>query len=135
MNVNRGRHCVHELGVHLVFVTGYRREVFTAPMLTRCEEIMRDVCASFEVDLIESNGGDDHVHLLVNIPSKVALSVLVNSLKSVSARYPRKEYDTHVRKYLWGGHFWSRSYDAGSTCGANLATVRASIQGQDRPAR
>ncbi|MEV4284521.1 transposase [Nonomuraea bangladeshensis] len=53
-------------------------------------------------------------------------SVLVNSFKGVSARYLRKEYDTHVR---------TRSYDAGSTGGANLATVRACIQGQDRPAR
>lgn len=118
-----------------MFVTKYRRNVFTAPMLTRCEEIMRDVCAGFECELLEFNGEDDHVHLLVGFPPKVALSTLVNSLKGVSARYLRKEYDSHVREYLWGGHFWSRSYYAGSTGGANLATVRKYIQGQDRPTR
>lgn len=133
--IRKGRHCVHELSAHLVFVTKYRRNVFTEPMLTRCEEILRDVCASFECELLEFNGEDDHVHLLVGFPPKVALSTLVNSLKGVSARYLRKEYDSHVRKYLWGGHFWSRSYYAGSTGGANLATVRKYIQGQDRPTR
>ncbi|WP_164903763.1 transposase [Nonomuraea polychroma] len=53
---------------------------------------------------------------------------LVNSLKGVSARYLRQEYSAHVRKYLWGGHFWSRSSYAGSTGDASLATVRTSIQ-------
>ncbi|MBE1557273.1 putative transposase [Nonomuraea africana] len=96
---------------------------------------MRNVCADFECELVEFNGEHDHVHLLVGFPPKVALSTLVNSLKGVSARYLRKEYDSHVREYLWGGHFWSRSYYAGSTGGANLTTVRTYIQGQDRPTR
>ncbi len=104
-------------------------------MLTRCEQIMRNVCADFGCELVEFNGADDHVHLLVDFPPKVALSILVNSLKGVSARYLRKEYDSHIRKYLWDRHFWSRSYYAGSTGGANLATVRKYIQGQDRPTR
>lgn len=133
--VRKGRHCVHELSAHLVFVTKYRRGVFTEPMLTRCEEIMREVCTGFGCELMEFNGEDDHVHLLVGFPPKVALSALVNSLKGVSARLLRKEFDTHVRRYLWDGHFWSRSYYAGSTGGANLATVRSYIQGQDRPTR
>ncbi|GAA2389640.1 IS200/IS605 family transposase [Nonomuraea africana] len=133
--IRKGRHCVHELSAHLVFVTKCRGNVFTEPMLTRCEEILRNVCADFECELVEFNGEHDHVHLLVGFPPKVALSTLVNSLKGVSARYLRKEYDSHVREYLWGGHFWSRSYYAGSTGGANLTTVRTYIQGQDRPTR
>ncbi len=66
-------------------------------MLSRCEQIMREVCADFEVELREFNGEDDHVHLLVHYPPKVALSKLVNSLKGVSARILRKEFGTHVR--------------------------------------
>src|SRR5512139_1372500 len=45
------------------------------------EEIMRDVCADFETELVEFNGETDHVHLLVNFPPKTAISKLVNSLK------------------------------------------------------
>jgi putative transposase len=102
-------------------------------MLKRCEEIMKEVCEKFECELAEFNGANDHVHLLVHYPPKVALSTLVNSLKGVSARYLRQEYSAHVRTYLQGGHFWSRSYYAGSTGDANLATVGNYIQSQDRP--
>jgi putative transposase len=118
---------------HLVFVTKYRRRAMTGEMLTRCEEIMREVCEDFEAELKQFNGEEDHVHLLVHHPPKVQLSKLVNSLKGVSSRYLRKEYDAHVRRYLWGGHFWSGSYFAGSCGGAPLTAVRQYIDNQQRP--
>ncbi|MER6996794.1 IS200/IS605 family transposase [Streptomyces sp. NPDC000410] len=132
-DVRTGRHVVHNLHVHLVFVTKYRRGAFTDAMLTRCEEIMREVCEDFEAELNQFNGEHDHVHLLVSYPPKVQLSKLVNSLKGVSARLLRKEYDTHVRRYLWGGRFWSGSYFAGSCAGAPPAAVRQYIEQQQRP--
>ncbi|MEU9885070.1 transposase [Sphaerisporangium sp. NPDC051011] len=42
---------VCNLHAHLVFVTKYRQGVFTNEMPARCEEIMREVCADFEVEL------------------------------------------------------------------------------------
>lgn len=68
------------------------------------------------------------MHLLVHYPPKVRLSKLVNSLKGVSARLLRKEYDSHVRRYLWGGHFRS-----GSCSGAPLTVVKQYIENQQRP--
>ncbi|MER5421349.1 IS200/IS605 family transposase [Streptosporangium roseum] len=132
-DVRAGRHVVYSLHAHLVFVTKYRRGVFTGEMLVRCEEIMREVCADFEVELREFNGEHDHVHLLVHYPPKVALSKLVNSLKGVSARLLRKEYAPHVRNYLWGGHLWSGSYFAGSVGGAPLTVLKQYIEQQQRP--
>jgi len=64
---------------------------------------------------------------------KVAISKLVNSLKGVTARRLRQEYPTHVRKYLWGEHFWSGSYFAGSCGGAPLTVVKQYIENQQRP--
>ncbi|MEV1173538.1 IS200/IS605 family transposase [Nonomuraea sp. NPDC049784] len=132
-DVRTGRHVVHHLHAHLVFVTKCRRGALTDQMLTRCEELMREVCADFEVELREFNGEHDHVHLLVHYPPKVALSKLVNSLKGVSARMFRKEYAQHVRKYLWDGHFWSGSYFAGSVGGAPLTVLKQYIEQQQRP--
>ena len=43
------------------------------------------VCIDFEAELVEFDGEDDHVHLLVNYPPKVAVSKLVNSLKGISS--------------------------------------------------
>jgi putative transposase len=132
-DVRTGRHVVHSLHVHLVFVTKCRRGAFTDPMLRRCEEIMRDVCADFEAGLEEFHGEQDHVHLLVHYPPKVQLSKLVNSLKGVSARLLRKEHPAHVRRFLRGGHFWSGSYFAGSCGGAPLTVVRQYIEQQQHP--
>ena len=73
-------------------MTKFRHKVFADRHLARMEEIMRAVCADFETELVEFNGENNHVHLLVNFPPKVALSKLVNSLKGVSSRRMRQEF-------------------------------------------
>lgn len=60
---------------------------------------MRSVCTDFECELVEFNGEDNHVHLLVNFPPKVAVTKLVNSLKGVSSRRLRQEFPDLVRHY------------------------------------
>ncbi|WP_326635570.1 IS200/IS605 family transposase [Streptosporangium sp. NBC_01755] len=132
-DVRRGRSVVCALHAHLVFIPRYRGGVFTDEILRRCEDIMIEVCDSFGAELVEFNGEEDHVHLLVRYPPKVALSTLVNSLKGVSARLLRKEYPAHIRQYLWGGHFWSPSYFAASCGGAPLSIIKEYIEDQRRP--
>ncbi|KAB8197643.1 IS200/IS605 family transposase [Nonomuraea phyllanthi] len=132
-DIRTGRHCVFALHAHLVFVTKFRHRVFTDAHLRRLEEIMRDVCADFEVELREFNGEDDHVHLLVNFPPKVALSRLVNSLKGVASRRMRQEFPELARHYYRASKLWSGSYFAGSVGGAPLSIVRQYIEQQTRP--
>jgi putative transposase len=117
----------------LVFIPKYRRGPFTDKILARCEEIMRDVCVDFGGELREFNGETDHVHLFVHYPPQVALSRLVNSLKGVSSRHLRREFPNHIRRYLWGKHFWSPSYLAASCGGAPLEIVKQYIENQRRP--
>jgi len=72
--------------VHLVFVTKYRKTVFSKTVLNDMKVIFSSVCADFEAELSEFDGECDHVHLLVNYPPKISVSKLVNSLKGVSSR-------------------------------------------------
>lgn len=132
-NIRTGRHCTFVLHAHLVFVTKYRHKVFKDAHLQRMEEIMRAVCEDFECELVEFNGENNHVHLLVNFPPKVALSKLVNSLKGVSSRRLRQEYPELVRHYWRAQRLWSGSYFAGSVGGAPLSIVRQYIEQQNRP--
>jgi putative transposase len=132
-NIRRGPTVVYTLHAHVVFTPKYRRGPFTDEILTRCEEIMRAVCADFETELVEFNGERDHVHLLVHYPPKVSLSRLVSSLKGVSARRLRQEHPDRIRKYLWGAHFWSPSYFAASCGGAPLSIIKEYIENQNRP--
>jgi len=82
--------------------------------------IFESVCRDFEAELVEFDGEDDHVHLLVNYPPKVAISTLVNSLKGVSSRWLRKKNYPSIRKKLWGNALWSPASIAGSCGGAPL---------------
>ena len=128
-DLRHGRTCIYNLQAHLVFVTKYRRNVLTDDMLTDMEAIMRDVCQDFDATLMEFNGEDDHVHLLVSYPPKVALSTLINSLKGVSSRRLRAKYDIKTHR----NHLWSPSYYAASSGGAPLETLKQYIQQQRRP--
>jgi putative transposase len=119
--------------VHLVFVTKYRRGVFTKEILIDLREIFSGICTDFESQLIEFDGEDDHVHLLVNYPPKVAVSNLVNSLKGVSSRMIRKKNYPTISQKLWGGALWSPSYFAGSCGGAPISIIRQYIEQQKTP--
>ncbi|MFD9124986.1 IS200/IS605 family transposase [Kitasatospora sp. NPDC059571] len=132
--IRTGRHCVFVLHAHLVFVTKFRHKVFTDVHLKRMEEIMRAVAEDFECEIVEFNGENNHVHLLVNFPPKVALSKLVNSLKGVSSRRMRQEFPELVRHYWRAQKLWSGSYFAGSVGGAPLSVLRQYIEQQNRPA-
>ncbi|MGP3937716.1 IS200/IS605 family transposase [Nonomuraea sp. KM88] len=133
-DIRTGRHCVFVLHAHLVFVTKFRHRVFAGEHLARLEEIMRAVCADFETELREFNGEDNHVHLLVNFPPKVALSKLVNSLKGVSSRRMRQEFPELARHYYRASKLWSGSYFAGSVDGAPISVLRQYIEQHNRPA-
>ena len=128
----RGRHCVFAMHVHLVFVTKYRRRVFTKAVLDDVRTIFASVCADFGAELVEMDGEDDHVHLLVNYPPKVAISTLVNSLKGVSSRRLRQNHPALVRRY-WKGVLWSPSYFASSCGGAPISIIRQYIEQQRTP--
>jgi putative transposase len=133
-DIRTGRHCVFILHVHLVFITKYRHNVFSAAHLERMQEIMQDVCADFGAELTEFNGESNHVHLLVNFAPTMTISRLVNSLKGVSSRRLRQEFPDLRRHYWRARHLWSGSYFAGSVGGAPISVLLQYIEQQDRPA-
>ncbi len=90
------------------------------------------VCSDFGAELVEVDGEDDHVHLLVNYPPKVAVSTLVNSLKGVSSRLLRKARPDLQSRYF-KGRLWSPSYFSASCGGAPISIVRQYIEQQRTP--
>ena len=132
-DIRSGRHCLFNMHVHLVFVTKYRRDVFTKAILNDLQEIFASVCADFEAELVAFDGEDDHVHLLVNYPPKVTISKLVNSLKGISSLLIRKKNYPNIKKKLWKGALWSPSYFAGSCGGAPIEIIRQYIEQQQTP--
>ena len=131
--IRRGRHCVFNLHVHLVFVTKYRRKVFTKKSLQDLREIFEDICHKMGLELIEFEGERDHVHLLVHYLPTQSISKLVNALKGASSRRVRKMGYEQINKALWGKSLWSPSYFAGSCGGASIEVIRTYIENQKSP--
>jgi len=131
-DIRHGRHCVFQIHVHLVFVTKYRRKVFDKSAIDSLRAIFKNVAADFEADLVEMDGEQDHVHLLINYPPKHSVSAMVNSLKGVSSRLLRLERPD-IQKRYWKGVLWSPSYFAASCGGAPLGIIKQYIEQQNTP--
>jgi len=119
--------------MHLVFVTKYRRSVFTDAMLERLNAVFAETMEQMEGTLLEFGGEDDHVHLIVSCHPKTAVSNLVGKLKGKSSYILRNEFWSEIKNKLWGDHFWSPSYCVVSCGGASLDVVRAYIEDQRKP--
>src|SRR5512139_925249 len=130
--IRTGRHCVFNLHVHLVFVTKYRKHVFEKQHFETMRAIFGKVCEDFGAELIEIDGEDNHVHLLVNYQPKVSVSALVNSLKGVSSRMLKKSHPELLKRY-WKGTLWTPSYFAASCGGAPIEIIRQYIEQQQTP--
>ena len=128
----RKRHSVSKLVVHLVFTTKYRRKLFTGVMIEQLREAFESACVKLECELIEMDGEQDHVHLLVSYPPKLSISVMVNNLKAVSSRMLRLQ-NTHLTRQSKSSALWSRSYFACTAGGATIETLKAYVESQSIP--
>ena len=131
--MRHGRSVVYSLKAHLVFVTKYRRGVITDRVRDHLKGSFASVIADFGGELLQYDGEDDHIHLLVSFPPKLSVATLVNSLKGVSARLLRKRDFPEIRHKLWGDHFWAPSYFALTTGGTSLDVIRKYIEDQRIP--
>ena len=129
----KGRSVVYKNTVRLVLIAKYRKEVFNDFLLRVTQETIRETCEQMDCELIAFNGENNHVHMIVSIHPKVAISNLVGKLKGKSSYVLRRDHMDKVKKFLWGSHFWSPSYCVVSTGDASLETVKKYIRDQDRP--
>lgn len=93
------RHAKYLLHAHIVFTTKYRKNIFTKEHLEVMREVFENICTINDSILEEFNGEANHIHLLVTYPPRVALSVLVNSLKAVSSRKLRQKFKLFQKEY------------------------------------
>jgi len=128
----RGRHSVTRLVVHFVFTTKYRRKVFDGDMIRQLREAFESACAKLDCRILEFDGEEDHVHLLIEYPPKLSISVLVNTLKSTSSRRVRF-LNTHIPRLSNSAALWSRSYFACSAGGVTIETLKEYVKGQKTP--
>ena len=123
-------HAVCSIKLHVVFVTKYRRKTLNAEMLDYLRGAFSDCLAAWRCKLLEFGGESDHVHLLIDIHPALDISVLINNLKTASARRSRARFAQHLSAFYSKPVFWHRAYYVGSVGGATLETVRAYVDAQ-----
>lgn len=123
-------HAVYSIKLHIVFVTKYRRKTLNAELLDYLRGAFVDCLAAWRCHLIEFGGESDHVHLLIDIHPALDISVLINNLKTASARRARARFAQHLSAFYSKPVFWHRAYYVGSVGGATLDTVRAYVDAQ-----
>lgn len=129
-------HASYSLNYHLVLVTKYRRHCITAEMMITLERVAREITTAFGGEVLEFSGEADHVHILLSLNPKVALSGFINAFKSAASRRVRSQFAEHLAKFYWRERvFWSRTYCVISCGGAPIDILKAYIAQQERPAK
>ena len=106
---SKGGHTVFHCRHHIVWITKYRRKVLTKEMRVRIRRIIRQICNQLGVKIIKGTLSDNHVHMFVEIPPKIAVSDYIKRVKGCTSRKIQQEFSTLKRVY-WGRRFWARGY-------------------------
>lgn len=102
-------------------------------MMNRMSAIFSKLCQTQKCKLDELNGEEDHVHLLIDLAPDIAISKLVNILKTISSREIRKEFKEHVAKFYRTPVFWTNAYCVISAGGVSLSVLKEYIQNRNSP--
>lgn len=129
-----GAHCVYNINIHLVLIVAYRRKAITRAILSTIQEVLHRILDRLEIRILNFSGEADHIHLLVSIPPRYAISDLVNRIKTATSRAIRQKHAKAIAPFLWGNRFWSNSYCAVSVGdGRSIESIKRYIQGQKLP--
>ena len=109
-----GAHTKSDLKVHLVWIPKYRKPVLTGDVAIRVRDLIRQIAMEHELEIISGKVARDHVHVFLSHRPTQDVSQIVQWLKGISSRVMLQEFP-HLRKKLWGRHFWARGYLAVSS--------------------
>ena len=115
---------------HIVFTPKYRRKAIYAKLRSDIGKYLRRLCEYKGVEIIEAHACSDHIHMLVKIPPKIAVSNFMGYLKGKSSLMI---FEKHANlKYKYGNrNFWAKGYFV-STVGLNTETVKEYIRNQEK---
>jgi putative transposase len=122
-------HTKWECKYHVVFIPKGRRKLLYGQIRSQLGEVLRELARQKESKVEEGHLRSDHVHMLLSIPPKYAVSQVVGYLKGKSAIYIARTFGGRQRNYV-GEHFWARGYFV-STVGRDEQVIRQYIQQQE----
>lgn len=116
-----------------MFITKYRHPVISYAIEADIRALAQSICEKNDCILEDAKadlGTNDHIHLLVDLTPKVAISKLCNTIKTVTSREIRKRYAKELAPYYWKPVFWKRGFSAVSCGGVPLSVLKQNIENQ-----
>ena len=120
-------HCQY----HIVWVPKYRYRVLRDRIK---EEVRKTLIIQSErlgCQIVELNIQEDHVHLLIKVPPKIAISVLMGTLKGKTAMRVFNKFPELKQRPYWGNHFWAEGYCV-ATVGLDSEMIQKYVKYQDK---
>ena len=108
-DINSLAHTKWNCKYHIVFAPKYRRKVFFGEKRREIGKILRQLCAWKKVTIVEAEVCSDHIHMLLEIPPKIAVSSFVGYLKGKSSLMIYEQFPNLKYKYR-NREFWCRGY-------------------------
>lgn len=130
MNEQSLNHTKWECKYHVVFIPKCRRKTLYKELRVHLGEVFRSLTEHKECRVEEGHLMADHVHMLLSVPPKYAVSQVVGYIKGKSAIHIARSFAGRKRNYV-GQHFWARGYYV-STVGRDEATIREYIRNQEK---
>jgi putative transposase len=131
--VNSLNHTRWECKYHIVFIPKYRKKVLFGQIRKEMGEIFHRLARQKESLIEEGHLMPDHVHMMISIPPKYAVSQVIGFIKGKSAIHIARMYAGRKRNYV-GQSFWARGYFA-STVGRDEQVIRNYIRHQEKEDR
>ena len=127
-------HSIYECKYHIVFCPKYRYRIFMDDIAEYTRQQIYQLCRQKElVEVLELNVKADHIHLVMSIAPKYAVSNIMGYLKGKLALKLFQRYEQLGRRY-WGRHIWARGYCV-STVGLDEEKIRLYVKWQDKKDR
>ena len=115
---------------HAVFIPKGRKKALFGQLRQHLGEVFRRLAEPKESRIEEAHLMPDHVHMMISVPPKYAVSQVVGYIKGKSAIHLARTYGERQRNFA-GQHFWARGYFV-STVGRDEKTIREYIQNQEK---
>jgi putative transposase len=126
-------HSKWECKYHVVFIPKCRRKTLYAQLRRHLGEVFRRLAEQKESTIEEGHLMPDHVHMMISIPPKYAVSQVIGFIKGKSAIHLARVYGETRRNFV-GQSFWARGYFV-STVGQDEEVIQHYIRNQEEDNR
>jgi len=126
----KGPHTVYQCHYHFVFIPKYRKPILRGEVGRYLRELIREVCRTYDIAILEGHIRPDHVHLFLSVPPTMSPSRVMNAIKGRSSNRVMRNFRT-LNRTFWGRHLWARGYFVATSGNVTDEVITKYIAEQD----